>query len=472
MSTRIEKDFLGTLEIPKDVYYGVQTTRALENFPITKMTMHPELIRAFAIVKKSSALANAAIGKLDPVIANAIAQASEDIISGLLHDQFVVDPIQGGAGTSMNMNANEVIANRALEILGEEKGTYSIISPNSHVNMAQSTNDAFPSAIHIATVSTLNNLIMAMEMMRDSFIRKSVEFDSIVKMGRTHLQDAVPVRLGQEFGAYAAVVSRDIARIKKAQQTMLQINIGATAIGTGLNADPEYMKLAVENIATYSGFPFIKVDNLIDGTQNTDTYAEVSSMLKIAMMNMSKICNDLRLMASGPKAGFAEIRLPERQPGSSIMPGKVNPVMPEVINQIAFQVIGNDVTISLASEAGQFELNVMEPVLVFNLLQSIEIMTNGFTVFTKYCLDHIEANEARLHDFVERSIGVITALAPHLGYERSSQIAREALHSGKSVRELCLLYNYFTLEQLDIILNPFELTQPGIAGERAFEKQQ
>ena len=470
MSTRIEKDFLGTLEIPKDVYYGVQTTRALENFPITKMKMHPELIRAFAIVKKSSALANAAIGKLDTKIAQAIAQAADDIISGKLHDQFVVDPIQGGAGTSMNMNTNEVIANRALEILGLEKGSYTVISPNSHVNMAQSTNDAFPSAIHIATVTTLDKLIMAMEMMRDSFIQKSVEFDSIVKMGRTHLQDAVPIRLGQEFGAYAAVVSRDIARIKKAQQSMLQINIGATAIGTGLNADPKYMKLAVENIAKYSGFSFEKVDNLIDGTQNTDTYSEVSAMLKISMMNMSKIANDLRLMASGPKAGFAEIRLPERQQGSSIMPGKVNPVMPEVINQIAFQVIGNDLTISLASEAGQFELNVMEPVLVFNLLQSIEIMTNGFTVFTKLCVDHIEANVDRMHDYVERSIGVVTALAPHLGYERSSQIAREALHSGKSVRQLCVEYKYFTKEQLDIILNPFELTQPGIAGEKSLRK--
>ncbi|MEG0384952.1 MAG: aspartate ammonia-lyase, partial [Solibacillus sp.] len=354
----------------------------------------------------------------------------------------------------------------ALEIIGEEKGSYSIISPNTHVNMAQSTNDAFPTAIHIATVATLNKLIVAMENMKESFLKKAVQFDSIVKMGRTHLQDAVPIRLGQEFGAYAAVITRDIQRVKNARQTMLEINIGATAIGTGLNADPAYMTLAVKNIVEYSGFPFTKVDNLVDGTQNTDSYTEVSAMLKIAMANMSKIANDLRLMASGPKTGFSEIRLPERQPGSSIMPGKVNPVMPEVINQIAFQVMGNDVTITMASEAGQFELNVMEPVLVHNLLQSIEIMTNGFTVFTTHCLDHIEANESRMHDYVESSIGVVTALAPHLGYERSSQIAREALHSGKSVRELCLEYKYFTVEQLNIILNPFELTQPGIAGEK------
>ncbi|MEK4229630.1 aspartate ammonia-lyase [Solibacillus sp. FSL H8-0538] len=466
-TTRIEKDFLGTLEIPKDVYYGIQTSRALENFPITKMTMHPELIRAFAIVKKSAALANLKVGKLENHIAYAIATAADDILAGQLHDQFLVDPIQGGAGTSMNMNANEVIANRALELINEEKGNYAIISPNSHVNMAQSTNDAFPTAIHIASVFTLDKLIVAMETMKESFERKAKEFDHIVKMGRTHLQDAIPVRLGQEFAAYAAVVARDIKRIKRAQVALFEINIGATAIGTGLNADPLYTEHAVKNIAEFTGFPFTKVENYIDGTQNTDAYTEASGMLRIAMTNMSKIANDLRLMASGPKTGFGEIRLLERQPGSSIMPGKVNPVMPELINQIAFQVIGNDTTITMASEAGQFELNVMEPVLVFNLLQSIEIMTNGFTVFTKYCLDHIEANEEQLTDYVERSIGIVTALAPYLGYERSSQIAREALHSNRSVRELCLQYGYFTEQQLEVILNPFEMTQPGIAGEEA-----
>lgn len=467
MQTRIEKDFLGTMEIPKDVYYGVQTARALENFPITKMTMHTELIRAFAIVKKSAALANLKIGQLDKRIAYSIALASDDILSGQFHDQFVVDPIQGGAGTSMNMNANEVIANRALELLDEEKGNYAVISPNSHVNMAQSTNDAFPTAIHIATVTTLEKLLNAMKTMVASFENKAQQFDHIVKMGRTHLQDAIPVRLGQEFAAYAAVLTRDIKRIKRAQLGLLEINLGATAIGTGLNADPEYTEYAVQNVAEFSGFPFTKVANLIDGTQNTDAYTEASSALRICMTNMSKIANDLRMMASGPKAGLGEIRLPERQPGSSIMPGKVNPVMPEVINQIAFQVIGNDTTITMASEAGQFELNVMEPVLIFNLLQSIEIMTNGFTVFTKHCLDNIEANEAQCTDFVERSIGVVTALAPHLGYERSSQIAREALQSGISVRELCLHYNYFTRDQLDAILDPFEMTQPGIAGAKA-----
>lgn len=470
METRIEKDFLGTLEIPKDVYYGVQTARAMQNFPITNLTMHKEMVRALAVVKKSAALANVAVGHLDEHIAHAIAQAADDILAGNLMDQFPVDPIQGGAGTSMNMNANEVIANRALEIIGEEKGNYAVISPNSHVNMAQSTNDAFPTAIHIATVVTLGKLITAMENMKASFERKAKEFDHIVKMGRTHLQDAIPVRLGQEFGSHAAVIARDIVRIKRAKQDLFEVNIGATAIGTGLNADVHYMEHAVKNIAEFTGYPFVNTKNLIDGTQNTDVYVQTSSVLKIAMANISKIANDLRLMASGPKAGFSEIRLPERQPGSSIMPGKVNPVMPEVINQIAFQVIGNDATITMASEAGQFELNVMEPVLVHNLLQSIEIMTNGFTVFTKYCIDGIEANEERMLNYVETSIGVVTALAPHLGYERSSQIAREALQSNKSVRDLCLEHGYFTTAQLDAILNPFEMTEPGIAGEKEMAK--
>lgn len=470
METRLEKDFLGTLEIPKEVYYGVQTARALQNFPITNMTMHKEMVRALAVVKKSAALANLAVGKLDENIAHAIAKAADDILAGNLLDQFPVDPIQGGAGTSMNMNANEVIANRALEFIGEEKGTYSVISPNSHVNMAQSTNDAFPTAIHIATVVTLGKLISAMELMKESFERKAKEFDHIVKMGRTHLQDAIPVRLGQEFGSHATVIARDIVRIKRAKQDLFEVNIGATAIGTGLNADVHYMEHAVKNIAEFTGYPFVNTKNLIDGTQNTDVYVQTSSVLKIAMVNISKIANDLRLMASGPKAGFSEIRLPERQPGSSIMPGKVNPVMPEVINQIAFQVIGNDMTITMASEAGQFELNVMEPVLVHNLLQSIEIMTNGFTVFTKYCIDGIEPNESKMLNYVETSIGVVTALAPHLGYERSSQIAREALQTSMSVRDLCLAHGYFTVAQLDAILNPFEMTEPGIAGEKEMAK--
>ena len=458
MTPRIEKDFLGTMEIPKEVYYGIQTMRARQNFPITGLTVDPELIRAFAIVKKSAAQANAATGKLNAEIADAIVQAANEIIDGLWHDQFVVDPIQGGAGTSLNMNTNEVIANRALEILGHDKGASSIISPNSHVNMAQSTNDAFPTAIHVSTVALLIELLKTMEYMVETFEAKAQQFDHIIKMGRTHLQDAVPIRLGQEFLAYAKVLRRDIKRIKQTKEDLYEINLGATAIGTCLNADAAYITSAVEFVRENTGLPFKECENYVDGTQNTDIYTEVSGALKICMLNMSKICNDLRLMASGPKAGFAEIKLPERQPGSSIMPGKVNPVMLEVVNQIAFQVAGNDTTISMASEAGQFELNVMEPVLVFNLLQSIRIMTNGFEAFTDYCLKDIEANENVLRANVDRSIGVITAIAPHVGYEIASKLAREALETDESVRSLCLKYEYFTEEQIDVILDPFRMT--------------
>ena len=458
MSPRIEKDFLGSMEIPKEVYYGIQTMRAVENFPITGHKVDKELIRAFAIVKKSAAQANAETGHLDQTIANAIIQAADEIIEGKWHDQFVVDPIQGGAGTSLNMNANEVIANRALEILGHEKGNYKVISPNSHVNMAQSTNDAFPTAIHVSTVHLLIELLKVMEYMVSTFEAKAKEFDHIIKMGRTHLQDAVPIRLGQEFRAYAKVLRRDMKRIAQTKEDLYEINLGATAIGTCLNADAAYIKSAVEYVEENTGLPFKQCEDHVDGTQNTDIYTEVSGALKICMLNMSKICNDLRLMASGPKTGFAEIILPERQPGSSIMPGKVNPVMLEVVNQIAFQVAGNDTTIGMASEAGQFELNVMEPVLVFNLLQSIRIMSNGFTAFTNYCLKDIKANEKVLRDNVERSIGVITAIAPHVGYEMASKLAREALETGESVRALCLKYELFTQEQIDVILDPFRMT--------------
>lgn len=458
MTPRIEKDFLGTMEIPKDVYYGIQTMRAKQNFPITGLTVDSELIRALAIVKKSAAQANAATGGLAPHIAEAIVQAATEIIDGLWHEQFVVDPIQGGAGTSLNMNANEVIANRALEILGHDKGNASIISPNSHVNMAQSTNDAFPTAIHLSTVTLLIELLKVMEHMVSVFEQKAEQFDHIIKMGRTHLQDAVPIRLGQEFLAYAKVLRRDIKRIKQTKEDLYEINLGATAIGTYLNADEAYIVSAVDFVKENTGLPFIACENHVDGTQNTDIYTEVSGALKICMLNMSKICNDLRLMASGPKTGFAEILLPERQPGSSIMPGKVNPVMLEVINQIAFQVVGNDATISMASEAGQFELNVMEPVLVFNLLQSIRIMTNGFEAFTEYCLKDIRANEEVLRANVERSIGVITAIAPHVGYEIASKLAREALVTDESVRSLCLKYGYFTEEEINVVLDPFRMT--------------
>lgn len=471
MSTyRIEKDFLGEKHVPIEAYYGIQTLRAVENFPITGYKLDKELIIAMAIVKKAAALANADVGRLYKGKAEVICQAADEIITGKWHDHFLVDPIQGGAGTSINMNTNEVIANRGLELLGKEKGEYFHLNPNIDVNMAQSTNDAFPTAIHIAVYRALESLLATMKEMKATFSAKADEFDSVIKMGRTHLQDAVPIRLGQEFRAYTNVIERDIKRIERSKDNLLEVNMGATAVGTGLNADPNYIEKVVQYLAEISGIPVIPAENLVDATQNTDAYVEVSASLKICMVNMSKIANDLRLMASGPRAGLYEINLPARQPGSSIMPGKVNPVMPEVINQIAFQVIGNDHTISLASEAGQFELNVMEPVLLFNLLQSISIMNNGFRVFSDFCVSGITANTERLREYVEKSVGLLTAVNPHIGYNVASEIARESIVNGKSIRELCLLYDVLTEEELDLILDPYEMTKPGIAGSSLLDK--
>ncbi|MEK3935503.1 aspartate ammonia-lyase [Sporosarcina sp. FSL W7-1349] len=471
-SYRVEKDYIGEKQVPADAYYGIQTLRAVENFPITGYPVSKHLIKALAIVKKSAAQANSLTGQLDGKIAQAIIQAADEIIGGALHDQFLVDPIQGGAGTSMNMNANEVIANRALEILGETKGNYKVISPNTHVNMAQSTNDAFPTAIHIAVLDKVQELLDASHALHETFLKKAEEFHPLLKMGRTHLQDAVPIRLGQEFEAYGRVLSRDIARIHASREHLYEVNMGATAVGTGLNADPMYIEKVVQFLSENSGLELTSAEHLVDATQNTDAYVQVSAALRGCMINMSKIANDLRLMASGPRTGLAEIVLPARQPGSSIMPGKVNPVMAEVMNQVAFQVIGNDTTISLASEAGQFELNVMEPVLVFNLLQSMDIMTNVFTVFRNYCLDGIQANADLMEEYVDNSIGIITAINPHVGYEAATQIAKEALETGRPIRDICIERGILTAEELDVILHPYEMTEPGISGKELLEKKE
>ncbi len=468
---RIEKDFLGEKKVPADALYGVQTMRAVENFPITGYRIESSLIKAMAMVKKAAAFANAETGQLEPKIAKAIMAAADEVIDGRHHDQFVVDPIQGGAGTSINMNTNEVLANRALELIGEQKGNYKVISPNSHVNMAQSTNDAFPTAIHLSTLMTLETLITVMEELHNEFMKKANEFDGILKMGRTHLQDAVPIQLSQEFEAYARVLRRDIKRIKATRESLYAVNMGATAVGTGLNADPEYIEKCVQALAKISGLPIVGTDDLVDGTQNTDAYIEVSAALKVCMLNMSKIANDLRLMTSGPRCGLGEINLPARQPGSSIMPGKVNPVMAEVLNQSAFQVVGNDLTISMASEAGQFELNVMEPVIVFNLLQSIKIMTNVFTVFRQHCLSGITPNKERMETYVNNSVGIITAINPHVGYETAAAIAKEAIQSNRPVSDIVLEKGVLTAEELDTILHPFEMTKPGIAGKELLEKK-
>lgn len=468
---RTEHDFLGDKQIPASALYGVQTARGAENFPITGLRLHPALIRAMALVKKAAALANAETGHLDPELAQAIAQAADEVMAGQWHEHFIVDPIQGGAGTSINMNTNEVLANRALELLGDARGNYKRLSPNSHVNMAQSTNDSFPTAMHIAVLDELKKLMATMRDLEATFDRKAQEFDPLIKMGRTHLQDAVPVRLGQEFAAYRRVLSRDIARIENVGAHLNEVNMGATAVGTGLNADPAYIAAAVKHLAELSGHPIRSAEDLIDATQNTDGYTEVSAMLKVCMVNMSKIANDLRLMASGPRCGLGELQLPARQPGSSIMPGKVNPVMAEVVNQVAFQVIGNDTTISLASEAGQFELNVMEPVLIFNLLQSISMMNNVFTVFRKYLLEDLKANEDVMRHYVEHSVGVVTAINPHVGYETAARLAKEAIASGRPIREVVLESGVLSAEDLDVILNPYQMTSPGISGAELLEQE-
>ncbi|GAE24776.1 aspartate ammonia-lyase [Halalkalibacter wakoensis JCM 9140] len=466
---RTERDLVGEKQVPKEAYYGIQTMRARENFPITGYPPHPELIRAFGYVKKAAAMANRDVGVLTVNIADAIIEAADEVIHGNYQDQFIVDSIQGGAGTSFNMNANEVIANRAIELLGGEKGEYMRVSPNTHVNMAQSTNDAFPTAIHIAALRLADGLTKQLKNLIEALKEKENEFDDVLKMGRTHLQDAVPIRLGQEFGAYRRVLERDLGRIKRSVEHLYEVNMGATAVGTGLNAKPDYIKKVAKYLGDITGYPFKTADDLVDATQNTDAYTEVSSALKIMAINLSKMANDLRLMSSGPKTGLNEINLPARQPGSSIMPGKVNPVMCEVINQISFQVIGNDHTISLASEAGQLELNVMEPVLVFNLLQSFSILQNGMRVFTDFAIEGLTANVDRCLEMVERSVGIVTAINPHVGYEVASRVAKEAIQSNRPIREICLERGILSEEELNEILDPKEMTNPGIAGARFME---
>ncbi|TWH45802.1 aspartate ammonia-lyase [Sporomusa sp. KB1] len=462
---RIERDFLGEIELPDDVYYGIQTTRAVNNFAVTGHKLNEDFIKALAIVKLAAARANMKTGRMQNKIGVAIVQASQEIIDGQWHEQFVVDCIQGGAGTSMNMNANEVIANRALEILGDKKGNQNLISPNNHVNMAQSTNDVIPTAIRICTIKKAAYLVEVMNSLISSFEKKAGMFNDIIKMGRTHLQDAVPITLGQEFAAYAEALKRAVRRISDEQRNLHSINMGATAVGTGLNAEIEYIQYVVQEISDLTGQNFVSASNLVDATQNTDDLAAFSGVLKVTALSLSKIANDLRLMASGPKCGLNELALPAMQPGSSIMPGKVNPVIPEMVNQVAFQVIGNDHAISLAVEAGQFELNVMEPVLAYSLFNSLTIMTNAVNIFNSKCIQGIEANEARCRELVDNSIGPITALLPHIGYELASAIAKEAQKSGKPVKEIVLAKDIISAEHLDVILSPTEMTRPGIAGK-------
>jgi len=467
---RIEKDLIGEMNVPKDAYYGVQAMRALNNFPITGDLMDTDFINAMAIVKKSAARANLETGYLDEKLANIIMDVSDEILAGKWHEQFPIDPVQGGAGTSANMNINEVIANRGLEILGLEKGAYGTLCPNIHVNMAQSTNDAVPTAAHIAILNKLEKFIPAMENLHAAFMKKAEEFDGYVKMGRTHIQDAVPIRLGQEFKAFGLMLGRDIERVKRAVTAFYSVNMGATAVGTGLNADVAYIKACVKNLAEFSGFPIVSAEDLVDATANTDAYLELSAAIKTCAMNLNKVCRDLRIMTSGPRAGLSEINLPERQPGSSIMPGKVNPVMAEVMVQIGYIVAGNDLTISMACEGGDFQINVMKPVILYKILDSLKVMTNGLTVFADFCVKGITANVEQMEKHVASSAGTITALNPHIGYKNSTELVKEVITSGRSIKEVVLEKGYLTEEELDIIFNPHEMTNPGIAGKELLKK--
>lgn len=467
---RLEHDLLGERTVPEDVYYGIQTLRALENFPITGLTIHPTLIKALALVKRAAAHANMDIGLLPKEIGQAIVVACTEVEAGHWQDQFVVDPIQGGAGTSINMNMNEVLANRAIELLGGRRGDYSLVHPNTHVNMSQSTNDAIPTALRLALLQRLDATVPSLSALSEEFSRLASKYDSIVKLGRTHLQDAVPIRAGQEFSGYAAVIARDARRIEQTKKSLLTVNLGATAVGTGLNADPQYITRVIAYLKEFSGYDFVGADNLVDATQNADALVEVSASFKSAALNLSKVASDLRLLASGPRGGLGEISLPPVQPGSSIMPGKVNPVMAEVVTQVAFQIIGNDLTISLVAQAGQLELNVMQPVLIHNILQSADILRNVAQVFREKCVSGIQVNAERCTEHLNNSVGIVTALSPHLGYEKASLVAKEALTQRRSVAEIVLEKGFLSAQELATILQPQELTEPGIAGSQLREK--
>lgn len=456
----MEHDSIGALNVPAEAYYGVQSMRAATNFQITHRPLHPVLIDSIVMVKKAAAITNEKSGKLDQQIAQAIIQACDEILDGNLRDQFIVDAIQGGAGTSANMNANEVIANRAIEILGGTKGDYSIVHPNDHVNMSQSTNDVIPTAGKITVLKLLPQTIKELEKLEKAMEEKEAEFDDILKMGRTQLQDAVPMRLGQSFGAFAHVLKRDIKRLKNVMDEMKVLNIGATAIGTAINVDPYYLANISYELSKVAGISLKQADDLIDATQNLDGFVSVSGVLKTCAVDISKISNDLRLMSSGPRTGLSEINLPARQNGSSIMPGKINPVIPEVVSQVAYLIIGHDYTITMAAEAGQLELNAFEPVLFHYLFESIDTLKEAAATLTKHCITGITANKGQCEEYIEKSVGISTALCPYIGYAKSAEIAKKSLKTGISVKELVLEEGLLKEEELKEILKPEKMTQP------------
>lgn len=464
---RIEHDLIGDREVPANAYYGIHTLRATDNFPITgtSVQIYPSFINAIAYVKEACAIANNQLGLLDKKRSDAIVKACREIRAGDLHDNFVVDVIQGGAGTSMNMNANEVIANRALEILGFERGNYEELHPLDHVNMSQSTNDVYPTSIKVALRFEIENLAVAMDILHKDLDQKSSEFADILKMGRTQLQEAVPMTLGQEFGTYAKMIAGDRRHLIQVTEAVQEVNMGATAIGTGINTHPEYAVLVCEKLSKLTGYEFRKADDLIEATQDMGAFVELSGSLKRMAVELSKICNDLRLLSSGPRAGIGEINLPAVQAGSSIMPGKVNPVIPEVVNQIAFEVIGNDVTVSFAAEAGQLQLNAFEPIIAHNLLNSLIYLRQGCITLAKNCVSGITANREVLSGNVANSIGIVTALNPHIGYANTSAVAKRAAEKGCGVVEIVLEMELMTQEELDRVLCLENLTSPNHKGE-------
>ena len=466
--TRLEHDLLGDLAVPDDAYYGVHTLRAVLNFPISRTTIaiYPELIRSLASIKQAAALANHELNLLDTVRRDAIVRACEDIRAGQLHDQFVVDVIQGGAGTSTNMNANEVIANRGLEHLGHRRGDYQFLHPNEHVNMSQSTNDVYPTALKLATYFGIFRLVDAMAVLRGAFEAKAEEFKDVLKMGRTQLQDAVPMTLGQEFSTYAVMIGEDEERLKEAAMLIREINMGATAIGTGITAHPGYAALVCRRLCEITGIPLITAPNLVEATQDCGAFVQLSGVLKRVAVKLSKTCNDLRLLSSGPRAGLNEINLPAVQAGSSIMPGKVNPVIPEVVNQIAFEVIGNDVTVTFAAEAGQLQLNAFEPIIAHSLFKSTAHLRQGCLTLAERCVRGITANRDVLLASVEGSIGIVTALNPYIGYANATAVAQEAHLSGRRVYDVVLERGLLPKEKLDEILRPDVLTRPQPIGPR------
>ena len=460
MEQRTEHDSLGEVRVPASAYYGAQTQRAVENFPISGMRAHPALVRATALVKLASARANERLGKLDAERVGAIARAAQEIIDGGLRDQFVVDVFQAGAGTSHNMNANEVIANRANELLGEPRGAYTPVHPNDHVNMSQSTNDTVPASIRIAALSLLPALLDALDGLAEALQAKGVEFDGVLKSARTHLQDAVPIRLGQEFAAYAWTVRRDARRVAEAAEYLRELNLGGTAAGTGMNTHPDYATTVARELAEASGIDVRPAGDLVAVTQSMSDLAHLSGALRTAALDLAQIANDLRLLSSGPRTGLAEIALPAVQPGSSIMPGKVNPVMAEMLDMVCFQVIGNDTTVALATQAGQLDLNVMMPVIGHNLLQSLEIMANAVRTFSERCVRGITADEERARHYFEASVGMATVLNPLIGYEAAAKVAQESARTGETIIEVVRRRGLLSEEQLAELFDPATLTEP------------